>query len=115
MVEVGKVLDAVYLGNTLWQWSIAASVVIGVFVVLLLLRRLIRAKYRKLEATPETELMEVPFKVASTTTAVFLLVAAVFAGLQTVELPARISKFLLTVFTVSAFWQTGLWATTAVL
>jgi small-conductance mechanosensitive channel len=115
MAEVDKLLDVIYAGNTLWQWSVAAGVIAAAFVVLLLLRRLVRAKYTRLVATPEAELMEIPFKVASSTTLVFLFVAAVFIGLQTVALPAKASKLLLTVFTISAFWQTGLWATTAVL
>jgi small-conductance mechanosensitive channel len=115
MVELEELIDSTHFGNTVWDWSVAAAVIVTVFIGLLLLRRFIRAKHRHLEATPQTELMEVPLKIAGSTTIVFLLVTAVFAGLQTVALPPKAARLLLTVFTISSFWQTGLWATTAVL
>ena len=113
MGELEELIDKTYLGNTLWQWSVAAAIAVAVFVALLLLRRLIR-RIPAAEATPQAELMEVPLKIASSTTIGFLFIAAVFAGLQNAELPPKRAAAL-TVFTIAAFWQIGLWATTAVL
>jgi hypothetical protein len=83
--------------------------------VLLFVRRIARSQYERLAATPQTEIMELPLKVVSRTTVLFIVIAAVFAGLQALALPPKLAKLALTVFTVGAFWQAGLWGTTAVL
>jgi small-conductance mechanosensitive channel len=115
MVGLEALLDKTYLGNTTLQWLIALAIAAGIFFILLLLRRLIRSHYKRLAATPQTELMEVPLSVGSRTTVLFILMCAVFLGVQAVELPAKFGKVLATAFTISAFWQAGLWITTAVL
>ena len=115
MSEFEKLLETTYLGNTAWQWTIALAVTAGVFFALLLLRRLIRSHSQRLAATPEIELLELPLSVASRTTVLFLFICAVFAGLQVLALAPKANRALITAFTISAFWQAGLWATTAVL
>ena len=114
MGEFEKLLDKTYMGNTAWHWAIALAVGAGVFFGLLLLRRLVRSHYKRLAATPETELLELPLNVASRTTVLFLFTCAVFAGLQAVTLAPKINRGLITIFTISAFWQAGLWTTTLV-
>jgi small-conductance mechanosensitive channel len=114
MLELRDLLERVHFGNSLWQWTVAVGVAVALLIVLLLVRRLVRMSYARLAATPQTELMELPFKIISRTTVLFLLVIAMFAGLQAVQLPDKASRVLLTVVTISVFWQTGLWATTAV-
>ncbi|HEX2493197.1 MAG TPA: mechanosensitive ion channel family protein [Steroidobacter sp.] len=115
MAELEALFEARFFGNTTGRWIVAGTIALAALIALLLLRRLIRSHYRRLLATPQTELMELPLRVASRTTGAFLLMAALFAGLQALELPARSARFALTVFTIAAFWQIGLWATTAVL
>jgi small-conductance mechanosensitive channel len=112
--EFEAMFDAKYFGNTTWQWAVAAAIALVVFVALLLLRRLVRSYHTRLLATPRTELFELPLQVASRTTMGFTLIAALFAGLSTLQLSSRASKAALTLFTIAAFWQIGLWATTAV-
>ena len=43
------------------------------------------------------------------------MIASLFLGLQTLELPDKGGACAITVFTVAGCWQIGLWATTAVL
>ena len=88
---------------------------VGILFVLLLLRRIASKQYERLAATPQDELLEMPLHVASRTTAWFLLIAAVFLGLQTLELPAEGIASAAHDLYDRGFWQTGLWATTAVL
>lgn len=114
MNDVEKLVEATYLGNTLWQWTVAASVAVGVFLILLLIRRAIRARYDKLAATPQTEFLELPFKVASRTTVLTVLVTALFVGSRWLTLPPTVDKAILTLLTIAIFWQVGLWATIAV-
>lgn len=115
MNELQEILDPTFFGNTLWQWTLAGLIALIVFAVLLFVRRIVRTQYERLAATPETELMELPLKIASRTTILFILIAALFAGLQAVQLPPKLAKLALTIFTINAFWQAGLWGTTAVL
>jgi len=115
MNEIAEFLDPTFFGNTLWRWTIAGSIALGVFALLWFVRRVMRSQYKRLAATPEDELLELPLKVASRTATLFILLAAVFAGIQAVELPPKLFRSVLTLFTIAAFWQIGLWATTAVL
>jgi small-conductance mechanosensitive channel len=114
MSEFEALFDAKFLGNTTWQWLVAATIALVVFFAVLVLRRLVRSYYRRLLATPQREFFELPLQVASRTTAFFILIAALFAGLSTLQLSPKASKASLTLFTIAAFWQLGLWATTAV-
>jgi small-conductance mechanosensitive channel len=104
-----------FLGNSPWRWLVAGAVAFGILFVLLLLRRLASKQYLRLAATPQDELLELPLHVASRTTLPFLLIASLFVGLQTLELPPKLARLVLTIFTIASFWQIGLWATTALL
>ena len=115
MNELRDILDPIFFGNTLWRWAIAGVIALVVLAALVFIRRIVRAQYDRLAATPQTELLELPLKVISRTTVLFMIVAAAFAGLQAVVLPPKLAKLALTVFTIGAFWQAGLWGTTAVL
>jgi small-conductance mechanosensitive channel len=115
MVELQEFFDSTHLGNPAWRWIVAAAVAVGALFILLLLRRWTRMHSSRVAATPREEFMEVPLHVASRTTVWFLLIAAIFLGLQTVELPPKAARVLMTVFTVASFWQIGLWSTAAVL
>ena len=102
-----------FLGNAPWRWLVAGAVAFGIFFVLLLLRRLARKQYQRLAATPQDEFLELPLHVVSHTSVLFLLIASLFLGLQTLELPPKLARVVLTLFTIASFWQIGLWATTA--
>lgn len=115
MSEFDELFARSYLGDSLLHWSVALGILVGVFFGLLALRRIIRAQYEKLAATPETELLELPLHVASRTTVLYLFILALFAGLKAVQLPPGVAKALVTAVTIASFWQAGLWVSTAVL
>jgi small-conductance mechanosensitive channel len=115
MNEMKTLLDPIFFGNSLWQWTIAGAIAVGVFTVLVFLRSLVLGHYERLAKTPQKELIELPLQVVSRTTTLFILIASLFAGLQAVVLPPKLAGLSLTVFTIAAFWQAGLWATTFVL
>src|SRR4030095_52487 len=90
-----------FLGNAPWRWLVAGAVAFGSFFVLLLLRRLASKQYQRLAATPQDEFLELPLHVASRTTGMFLLLASLFLGLQTLEFTPKIARALLTIFSVA--------------
>ncbi|MFC4309987.1 mechanosensitive ion channel family protein [Steroidobacter flavus] len=114
MNDVEQLVDATYIDNTLWQWTVAASIAVVALLVLLLIRRTVRSRYKKMAATPETEFLELPLKVASRTTLLTVIVTSLFIGSQWLKLPPTVNKAILTLFTIAVFWQIGLWATIAV-
>ena len=101
-----------FLGNAPWRWLVAGGVAFGILFVLLLLRRLARKQYARLAATPQDEFLELPLHVVSQTTVLFLLIASLFLGLLTLDLPPKLARVMLTIFTIASCWQIGLWATT---
>jgi small-conductance mechanosensitive channel len=115
MTPVEKLVETTYMHNTLWQLTVAAGVAVGTFFILLLIRRGLSSRYAKLAATPETELLELPLHIASRTTLLFLLVAALFIGTQWLTLTTAAARALKTVFTIATFWQIGIWTTIGVL
>lgn len=114
MPEVEALLGKTYFHNTVGQWAMAAGIVVVVFFAALIIRRVIRTHYARMAATAQMEFMELPLKVASQTTVLFLLIAAFFAGLQSLNLPAKPDRLLLTIMTIAAFWQVGVWVASAV-
>ena len=115
MGEFTDLLDATYFGNTVWQWVLAGGIALVTFSVLLTLRRIVRSQYASMEATPKVELLELPFKVASRTTTFFIFIVPLTAAAQALVLPDKLTTLIVTIFTIAAFWQAGLWATTAIL
>jgi small-conductance mechanosensitive channel len=107
-------LERSYLDNTVWQWTVAAGVALAVLMVTLIVRRIIRSRYTRLAATTQIEFLELPLRVASRTSSLFLLILSVFLGAQMLALPRNIDRVLLTAITISAFWQIGIWATAGV-
>ena len=97
-----------FLGNAPWRWLVAGGVAFAILFVLLLLRRIARKQFARMAATPQDELLEVPLHVASRTTVSFLVIAALFAGLQTLEMAPKAARVALTLFTIACFWQVGL-------
>jgi small-conductance mechanosensitive channel len=115
MPDVTELLESRYWGNTTSQWLLAAAVFLGVTILLLLARRIVRSQYSKMAATEKVELLELPFMIASRTTLLFILIAALYGASQFLVLPTQLARLLLTLFTIVAFWQAGVWTTTTVL
>lgn len=114
MSELTHLLDGQYWGNTTGRWLLAAVVFVAVFLILIAVRRVFRAQYARLLATPQAEFMEYPLMIASRTSALFLLVASLYGAAKFLTLPGAIATLLTTLFTIAAFWQLGAWASTAV-
>jgi small-conductance mechanosensitive channel len=114
MTEVQRLLDDRYFDNSLWQWTLAAAIFLGVLTITLVVRRIVRSRYERLAATPQTELFELPLKVASHTGLFFLLIVSIYTGASALTVAERPAKLLLTALTIAAFWQVGIWVSTAV-
>ncbi len=114
MVELQKLFGKTLFGNDLWQWGLAMGISMVVLLASMVLRRLVRTHYERMSHTPGTVLWELPLQVASRTSALFLVIISVFAGLASLDLPKKPEKLALTIVTIAAFWQVGAWAVAAV-
>ncbi len=101
--------------NAPWQWITAALIATGMVLLGLLARRWIRGRYARLAETEEVELMEVPLEVLGKTSTAFIVAACTYLGLYTLSLPTTLQGAAKTIFTITAFWQLGLWASAALL
>lgn len=115
MSELARFWNQVYLGNSLWHWAVAGGTALVMFAALMLVRRVIRSNYTRVASTPQRELWELPLKVASKTTGVFLFIVSIFSAVQTLEMPNKLRTVLLSALAIALFWQAGVWASTAVL
>jgi small-conductance mechanosensitive channel len=116
MEDLKSILDISVLGNSLLEWLIAIGIALAVFIALLVVRRFVKARYRRYSETDRTELLEIPLRIASETRLPFLVTVSAFVGAITVlEMPDRLRAVLGGAAAVVFFWQVGVWATATVM
>jgi small-conductance mechanosensitive channel len=113
MLDLDKLAALPLFSNSLLDWIVAAAIATGTLLLLLVIRSSVRRYHRKLAATPETELLEIPLQVMSRTTLVFLLVLALFVGAQWLTKGPTTQRVLASALTIALFWQAGVWAVEA--
>ena len=97
------------------DWGVALGLATLTFLVLGMLRRGVRAHYRKMLATDHTEWLELPFGVLARTTLAFFVAVGLFVGLKFLQLPPRVGRWLDGAVAVLLFWQLGVWLSAAFL
>lgn len=100
--------------NSTVDWLLSLGIASLVLLLLLTVRRTIRAYHRRMVATSETELLEIPFEVLSRTTLLLLLVVALFVGAQWLSTGPATQRILASAITIALFWQAGIWLMAAV-
>ena len=113
MIDLKKLSGMPLFDNSLLQWTIAAAIAIAVFVVLMSARRAVRGYHKRLQATPKTEILEIPLEVLSRTTLLFFVVVALYCGLKTLTVGAKTASLMDSVITITSFWQAGVWGVAA--
>jgi small-conductance mechanosensitive channel len=99
--------------NATIEWLIAGAVSVGVLLALFVTRAAFRRFQARLRSTQEIELIEVPVDALSRTSALLIVVVALFAGLATLEKSAATARLLDSILTVVLFTQVGGWAAAA--
>lgn len=113
MVDFGELANFPLFANSPMSWLIALGTAVGVFLVLLGARRLVRRYHQKMKATEKSELLEVPLEVLSRTTVFSFFVWSVYAGFQALTISPRLAQILTSLITISLFWQAGIWLVAA--
>ncbi len=113
MPDLANLAQLPLFSNSLLDWSLALGVTAVAFIALLLVRRTVRAYYKKMQATSETELLEIPLQVLSRTTLLLLVLVALFIGAQLLTVGPKTQQVLGSAITIALFWQVGIWTMAA--
>jgi small-conductance mechanosensitive channel len=116
MADILKLLDYEFLGNSLFDWGLAALAFLFTFTVLPILRGWIRARRTRwmerstVAHSPALELLSL--LVARTSKLVLIILALYFAE-RILKLPPRLDRLFDIVIVVGVWLQVGLWASAA--
>lgn len=113
MPGIEHIRDLPIFSNTPIQWLIAVSVLSLVLAALITARRIVRAYYKRMQATEHTELLEIPLGVLSRTTFLFFIAVSLYVGVQSLTMGPTTARVLRSVITIALFWQAGVWAVAA--
>lgn len=113
MLEFSTAGQLPLLNNSPLDWSVALGIALVALVAMLSGRRLIRNYYKRMTATPETELLEIPLQVLSRTTLLLALVVSLYIGAQWLVTGPTTRRILSSAVTIALFWQAGIWLMTA--
>lgn len=114
MPDFSNLTQLPLFSNSMLDWSMALGIAVAAFMVFLTARRAVRTYYRKLQATTETELLEIPLQVLSRTTLPLLFIVALFIGAQWLVVGPTTQRVLASAITIALFWQVGIWVMAAV-
>nr|WP_298726675.1 mechanosensitive ion channel family protein [uncultured Steroidobacter sp.] len=99
--------------NSALDWLLALGIAALALLVLLTVRRAIRAYYQKMVNTAQTELLEIPLQVLSRTTLLLLVIVSLYIGSQWLTIGPKTQQMLGSAITIALFWQAGIWAVAA--
>ncbi|HWK48708.1 MAG TPA: hypothetical protein VNR40_02425, partial [Steroidobacter sp.] len=114
MSELSSFAQLPLFNNSALDWLFALGIAVAVLLVLLALRRTVRAYHKKMLATAQTELLEIPMQVLSRTTLLLLLVVSLYVASQWLTTGPKTQQALGSAITIVLFWQVGIWAVAAV-
>jgi small-conductance mechanosensitive channel len=114
MLEISTLTQLPLFSDSLLDWSFALGIATVALLALLTARRLVRSYHKRMLATTETELLEVPLQVLSRTTLLLLLAVSMYVGAQWLTTGPATQRILSSAITIALFWQAGIWSMAAV-
>lgn len=109
MPDYSNLAQLPLFNNSLMDWGLALAIAAIALFILLMIRRAVRAYYKRMQVTAETELLEIPLQVLSRTTLLTLLVVALYIGAQWLTMGPKTQQVLSSAVTIALFWQVGIW------
>ena len=99
--------------NTPFAWLTAGAAAVTVVLALWTVRGFIRRYAKKVAATEQNELFEVPAIGLSRLTFAFFLIVGIAVGFQFLKSGAKSQQIMISAVTIACFWQAGLCAVAA--
>lgn len=103
-------LEYEFLGNTLLAWSIGLGIALGLWFVLLILRRILGRVVRHVAGKSDAWWSELPVVLVERAQSWFLLVIALLAGSRWLEMSARVDRMMWFLLVAAGLFQLGWWA-----
>jgi small-conductance mechanosensitive channel len=103
-------LETLFLDNPLSDWLIALSIVAGVLLLLLTLRRVLVGRLTAFAERTATDWDDILASALGRTRLLFLVILSAQAGAVTLELPDRAAGGLRVLMVLAAAMQVGIWA-----
>ncbi|HVT35933.1 MAG TPA: mechanosensitive ion channel family protein [Nevskiaceae bacterium] len=104
-----KQLHAV-LTNPPLHWALAAGIAAGIYLLALLFKRVLLRRLSALAGHTSTKIDDVALMVLQSTQLWLVLVVAIEAGTQMLDLPGKLDRLCAQAATVAVFLQVGFWA-----
>ncbi len=108
------VSETVALGNTLVDWITAVLIFVGVYSLLMLIRRAVASRYTRFTGAQHSLAVRMIAYLAGHTKQFVFLAVALYAAEAVLELPPRLHIFSSNAVVILLLLQVGLWAASAV-
>ncbi len=105
------ILNQTVLGNSLLQWSIAATALMLSFIVMRLAKRIATRRLATLAAKTSTQWDDIIVDAIKQTRTLFMLFASILIGSLFVELADRAHSIIQAAFIIALLVQVGIWLT----
>jgi len=106
-------LETTYLGNSLKDWLVAVGGSAGLFIALIMVRRMAVGRLSRLAVATKRDLDNLVLAALQRTHAAFLLVIAAAIGARYLQLPDSIASGINVAFVLAIVLQIGIWANNA--
>lgn len=102
-------MNEVFYGNTISTWIVAAAIATAVALALYGSRYFIKCRLSKLAERTETKIDDILLEVLGSTYSVFILLAALFVGSLSLDLPERAALIVSRLAVAALLFQAALW------
>jgi small-conductance mechanosensitive channel len=106
-----EILDKMFLENSLKYWLIGAGTAVGVFLLLLLARRLVKGRLKRLVKRSTTGVDDFLLPLLEETRWFSMLALSIWLGAQFLQLPGETQKWFSRVIEILLILQLGFWGT----
>ncbi len=110
MLNFDDVASLPLFDNSPTAWLLALDVAVGVFILSLAARRIVRRYHRRFERAGAAPFVQIPLRVLSRTALLFFGVVGLYAGVQVLTLGSSAARVFESAITIALFWQVGIWA-----
>lgn len=106
--------ERILYGNSLADWVVAGIVMVAAWAGLWILRRWISARYKRQSTAARPTPVRLILYLLANTRQIFILAIALYAGQESLTLPAKLQHVVDDVVLMLILLQAGLWARRAV-
>lgn len=107
--RVAEVWDRMFLGNPVWAWGLAAGLALGIFLVLLVVRRIVAGRAKRIAARRPRPATQLAARLAGSVNRTALLVFSIAGGSLHLALGAKSEQGVRIAVAVAAGAQAIVW------